>query len=62
MQKGDLSARREAARLYATKVVQGLLMSLAHVMHQKWWLYSVLKLGPNRPGDAASNSNRTCRR
>ena len=53
--KGDLSARREAARFVRDpKVVQGLFDVLGPRYASRNGGYTrVLKLGPNRPGDAA---------
>ena len=53
--KGDLSARREAARFVSDpKVVQGLFDVLGPRYASRNGGYTrVLKLGPNRPGDAA---------
>ena len=53
--KGDLSARREAARFVRDpKVVQGLFEVLGPRYASRNGGYTrVLKLGPNRPGDAA---------
>jgi len=53
--KGDLSARREAARFVRDpKVVQGLFDVLGPRYASRNVGYTrVLKLGPNRPGDAA---------
>ena len=53
--KGDLSARREAARFVRDpKVVQGLFDVLGPRYASRNGGYTrVLQLGPNRPGDAA---------
>lgn len=53
--KGDLSARREAARFVRDpKVVQGLFDVLGSRYASRNGGYTrVLKLGPNRPGDAS---------
>lgn len=53
--KGDLSARREAARFVRDpKVLQGLFDVIGPRYAARNGGYTrVLKLGPNRPGDAA---------
>ena len=53
--KGDLSARREAARIVRDpKVLQGLFNVIGPRYKNRNGGYTrVLKLGPNRPGDAA---------
>lgn len=53
--KGDLSARREAARFVCDpKVLQGLFDVIGPRYASRNGGYTrVLKLGPNRPGDAA---------